>query len=122
MLAADTLVVLNGAVLGKPRSVEEAEAMLARLSGRSHEVITGVALLDAEKEDVFHVGTLVEFRPLSPDEIGAYVRSGEPMDKAGAYGIQGGAAGFVRGIQGSYTNVVGLPLAEVVERLRMRIQ
>ena len=121
VLAADTLVALGSEILGKPASPEEAEAMLARLSGRSHEVITGVALFGEDRQERFHVRTEVEFRELHPEEIRAYVQSGEPLDKAGAYGIQGGAAGFVRAIRGSYTNVVGLPLAECVERLGSRM-
>lgn len=118
VLAADTLVALGAEILGKPASAEEAVAMLERLSGETHAVVTGVALLGPGVEARFHARTEVEFRPLSAEEIRAYVRSGEPLDKAGAYGIQGGAAAFVRTIRGSYTNVVGLPLAECVERLR----
>lgn len=118
VLAADTVVAIEGRILGKPRSPAEAEEMLALLSGRSHRVITGVCLLGPRREEVFHASTEVIFRPLRAEEIRAYVDSGEPMDKAGAYAIQGGAAGFVREIHGSYTNVVGLPLAECVERLR----
>lgn len=120
VLAADTLVAVGGEILGKPRSACEAEAMLSRLSDESHQVITGVALLGQGLDKRFSVTTQVEFRPLAPEEIRAYVRSGEPMDKAGAYGIQGGAAGFVRAIRGSYTNVVGLPLAECLEALGAR--
>lgn len=118
VLAADTVVVLGDAILGKPRSPEEAEAMLQRLSGRTHEVITGVALRGPDRREHFHVRTEVEFRALGAEEIRTYVRGGEPMDKAGAYAIQGGASGFVRAVRGSYTNVVGLPLAECIERLR----
>lgn len=92
--------------------------MLGRLSGRTHEVVTGVAIRGPDREERFHARTEVDFRELTPEEIRAYVQSGEPMDKAGAYAIQGGASGFVTAIRGSYTNVVGLPLAECVVRLR----
>lgn len=118
VLAADTVVAIGDRILGKPQDPAEAVAMLALLSGRSHRVITGVCLLGPRREEVFHASTEVIFRRLGPEEIRAYVDSGEPMDKAGAYAIQGGAAGFVREIHGSYTNVVGLPLAECIERLR----
>lgn len=117
VLGADTLVVLEGEILGKPPSEAAAAETLRRLAGRTHHVITGVALVSDGIPDSFSVRTEVTFRPLRDEEIEAYVRSREPMDKAGAYGIQGGAAGFVRSIHGSYSNVVGLPLAEVLERL-----
>src|SRR5690606_5763151 len=100
------------------KSPAEAEKMLELLSGRAHRVVTGVCLLGPDRDETFHVSTEVVFRPLGAEEIRAYVKTGEPMDKAGAYAIQGGAAGFVREIHGSYTNVVGLPLAECLERLR----
>lgn len=120
ILAADTVVALDGAILGKPSSLEEAAAILGRLSGREHRVITGVTLTAPGMEDSFAVTTEVVFRPLRREEIEAYVATGEPMDKAGAYGIQGKAAGFVLSIRGSYTNVVGLPLAECLLRLQPR--
>ncbi len=120
IVAADTIVVVDGEVLGKPRDAADAERMLRRLSGRVHEVMTGFEVLDRDTGrgigDV--VVTRVEFKPLHPDEIQAYVATGCPLDKAGAYGIQGRAASMVRRIDGSYTNVVGLPLAEVVDALR----
>lgn len=120
VVAADTMVVLDGEVLGKPRDSADADRMLRRLSGRVHEVITGFEVFD--KETGRGVGevvtTRVEFKPLSAGEIHAYVATGSPFDKAGGYGIQDTAAGMVRRIEGSYTNVVGLPLAEVVEALR----
>ncbi len=117
VLAADTTVVLDGRMLEKPRDAAEAQQMLHALSGRTHEVLTGFALW---RNGALHSGvcaTLVTFRPLTDEEIAAYVASGDPMDKAGAYGIQSGAAHMVRSLHGSYTNVVGLPLAEVVEML-----
>jgi septum formation protein len=117
VLAADTLVHIDNEILGKPVDAEEALAMLLRLSGRTHRVTTGVFLGRPGEAEPFCVSTEVVFRELGAAEIQRYVDSGEPMDKAGAYGIQGGAAGFVSRIQGSYTNVVGLPLAEVVTGL-----
>jgi septum formation protein len=120
VLGADTEVVLDGEVLGKPRDDEDARSMLARLSGRAHDVVTGYEIYDvaAGRGEGGVVRTRVEFAPLSRGEIDAYVASGEPRGKAGAYAIQGRAAGMIRRIEGSYTNVVGLPLREVLEALR----
>jgi nucleoside triphosphate pyrophosphatase len=118
VLGADTVVALDGRVLGKPRDEAEAVTMLAALSGREHEVHTGVAMGYGGRvllADV--VTTRVRFRRLSPEEIADYVRSGEPMDKAGAYGIQGRGALLVAGIEGCYSNVVGLPLSRTWELL-----
>lgn len=122
VLAADTIVVRDGTVLGKPNTPDGAAEMLRSLSGRRHEVITGLCVLETmngerTQEHAFSVLTGVEFRALHEVEIQGYVRDGEPMDKAGAYGIQGQAAGMVRALNGSYTNVVGLPLCEVIETL-----
>lgn len=117
VLGADTVVTVDHMILGKPHSPEEAAAMLRRLSGRSHSVFTGVALVKDRQELSCIVETKVWFRVLADWEISRYVGSGEPMDKAGAYGIQGKAASFVEKIDGSYTNVVGLPLAQVHELL-----
>lgn len=114
VLAADTAVVLDGAFLGKPETEAEAVAMLTRLSGRTHEVMTGYALCAPTGSVSGCCRTRVHFRVLTAEEIGAYVASGEPMDKAGAYGIQAGAAHMVASIEGSYTNVVGLPMAEII--------
>jgi len=118
-LGADTVVVLDGAILEKPEDASEAAAMLHRLSGRAHEVVTGFEVYDrtADRGCGGTVSTRVWFRRLGDPEIAAYVATGEPLDKAGAYGIQEGAASMVERIDGSYTNVVGLPLAEVVEAL-----
>jgi septum formation protein len=118
VLAADTTVVLEGENLGKPADDSDARRMLRRLSGRTHEVFTGVALLRLP-EGALRVEletTRVEFHTLSDADIEAYVASGEPRDKAGAYAIQGGAAGFVARVEGSYSNVVGLPV-ELVRRM-----
>lgn len=117
VLAADTVVAIADSVLGKPRDRDEAVAMLRSLSGATHEVWTGVALIAGANVEVFSVGTRVTFRELSEDEIAGYVAGGEPMDKAGAYAIQGGAAGFVSSIDGSWTNVVGLPMEETLAAL-----
>ena len=114
VLAADTTVVVDGEILGKPVDAAEAARMLRRLSGRTHQVLTGVCLdgaCEVESSDV-------EFVPLSGEEIAWYVASGEPMDKAGAYAIQGLAARFISGIRGSYSNVVGLPIARVYAMLK----
>jgi septum formation protein len=115
VLAADTVVAVDGEILGKPRDEADAARMLRRLADRTHEVLTGVALYgpDGACADSSVVATRVTFRALSDAEIAAYVASGEPADKAGAYAIQGGAAPFVRALEGSYSNVVGLPLDEV---------
>jgi septum formation protein len=123
VLVADTVVVGSGdAILGKPRDDAEALSMLTRLSGVVHEVSTRYCLAPASASEppwrAETVTTRVTFRALGRDEIEAYVATGEGKDKAGAYAIQGAAAGFVRRIEGSYTNVVGLPLCEVVEALR----
>jgi septum formation protein len=120
VLAADTVVVLDGEILGKPRDAEDARRMLGLLSGRRHLVITAVALTSpgGRAEGEVTVQSAVEFRVLRETEIETYVAGGEPLDKAGAYAIQGGASGFVRSVAGSYSNVVGLPLDEVRALLR----
>ena len=110
ILAADTVVALDGRVLGKPRDQGEAFAMLSALSGREHRVYTGVTVLGGGQAATEHEETAVAFRALSPEEIRDYIATGEPMDKAGAYGIQGVGALLVQGIRGDYCNVVGLPL------------
>ncbi|MGI6097303.1 MAG: Maf family protein [Dethiobacteria bacterium] len=120
VIAADTLVVCGGVILGKPGSAEEAARMLHRLSGTVHKVFTGVALCDAAsyKERSVVEETKVWMRPLTEEEIKAYVASDEPYDKAGGYGIQGKAAAFVERIDGCYFNVVGLPLSRLVLLMR----
>ncbi|BAD39355.1 Maf family protein [Symbiobacterium thermophilum] len=117
VLGADTIVVVDGEVLGKPADRAEAEWMLGRLSGRSHQVLTGVALVRGDEELVAHEETVVRFAPLSREQIQWYVETGEPMDKAGAYGIQGRAAALIASISGDYYNVVGLPLHRTVQML-----
>jgi septum formation protein len=120
VLGADTVVVVDGAALGKPGTPREAAAMLERLSGREHQVITGVALVDpgSARRAIAHEVTRVFFRPLSQKEIADYVASGEPVDKAGAYAIQGRAGRFVTRLEGCYFNVMGLPVALVDRLLR----
>ena len=110
IIAADTVVALDGAVLGKPHSEDDAFAMLSSLSGREHHVYTGVTVLRGEEAVTEHEETAVTFRAIGPDEIRGYIATGEPMDKAGAYGIQGIGALLVSGIRGDYCNVVGLPV------------
>lgn len=112
VLGSDTSVVIDGEILGKPENHEAAAAMLQRLSGRAHQVMTAVALVHRGQSKAVLVVTDVEFRTLSASEIEAYIASGEPMDKAGSYGIQGLGGIFVREIRGSYSAVVGLPLQE----------
>jgi septum formation protein len=119
VLGADTIVVLAGEVLEKPRDAAEARSMLARLSGRRHVVISAIALCRGPRHCwLGHERTEVEFLPLAPDAIARYVETGEPMDKAGAYGIQGFGALMVRGVAGCYFNVMGLPLALLGRALR----
>jgi len=119
VLAADTVVALEGEIMQKASSEAEAEAMLGRLSGRTHSVHTAVVVRDAKGGLVsVVVSTTVRFRELHPAEIERYVASGEPMDKAGAYGIQGQGGALVADVQGSYTNVVGLPLEATLRMLR----
>ena len=110
IIAADTVVSLDGAVLGKPEDEREAFAMLSALSGNRHRVYTGVTVRQGGQEITGHEETIVTFRELEPDEIGDYIATGEPMDKAGAYGIQGLGALMVSGIEGDYFNVMGLPV------------
>ncbi|EKM0364051.1 nucleoside triphosphate pyrophosphatase [Cronobacter turicensis] len=117
VLGADTIVVLNGDVLEKPRDAAHAAEMLRKLSGQTHEVMTAIALADKQRVRECLVMTRVTFRALTAQDIAVYVESGEPMDKAGAYGIQGLGGCFVRRIEGSYHAVVGLPLVETWELL-----
>lgn len=122
VLGADTVVVLEGQILGKPKNTENAREMLRRLSGKTHSVFTGVTLYKKEGGGVqsvtFAEETRVTFYPMTEEEIIAYVASGDPMDKAGAYGIQGAAAVYIQGIEGDYNNVVGLPVAAVYQRMK----
>ena len=118
VVAADTIVVCEGRVLGKPHSEAEAVQMLQLLSGRDHQVMTGVTVVRGQRMITFTEVTDIHFRKLSEKEIAAYVATGEPMDKAGAYGIQGGAALFCQKLCGDYYNVMGLPVCHLGEVLR----
>jgi len=118
VLGADTAVVVDGAILGKPEDRDEGLAMLARLSGREHRVLSAVALATEERDALQVQESRVRFRELSPAERTAYWDSGEPWDKAGGYGIQGRAAAFITELHGSYSSVMGLPLFETAELLR----
>ena len=121
VIAADTIVVCEGKVLGKPRSEQEACRMLRMLSGRDHQVMTGVTVVRKDRAETFTEVTNLHFRPLSEKEIADYVATGEPMDKAGSYGIQGGAALFCQRLVGDYYNVMGLPVCRLGEVLRQMI-
>lgn len=118
VLAADTTVVLNGEILGKPVDHADATRMLRALSGQRHEVMTAICIKIGERIETDVASTSVWFAPLTDAEVAEYVASGEPMDKAGAYGIQGLAAKFIDRIDGSYSNVVGLPVALTWRRLK----
>ncbi len=124
VIGADTIVVQNGRILGKPADGEDAFRMLRALSDSTHRVYTGVCLLspgsahNAGLVQTFYEMTEVTFYPMTDEEIRAYIRTGDPMDKAGAYGIQSGCAKYVRGISGDYNNVVGLPLARLYHELK----
>lgn len=118
IVAADTIVVCDGRILGKPADGAEAERMLHLLSGRAHQVMTGLTVLCGARAEKCTVVTDVRFRELADAEIAAYIATGEPMDKAGAYGIQGAAAVFVSELHGDYYNVVGLPLCTLSRLLR----
>lgn len=118
VLSADTTLEFNGDIIGKPRDAADAEAILRRLSGCTHRVLTGVAVTHQGRTDYVLSSSEVRFRTLGDDEIRRYVLSGEPMDKAGAYGIQGRAGLFVEYIAGSYTGIMGLPVCEVGELLK----
>ncbi len=124
-LGADTLVVIDGVVLGKPRDAAEAEAMLARIAGREHTVLTGIALCDrpaaggdGDRQAVAIETSRVRMAPMAPAEVAWYVATGEPLDKAGAYAVQDLGAMFVESVHGNYTNVVGLPLPATARLFR----
>lgn len=118
VIAADTIVVCEGKVLGKPKDENDAKDMLRLLSGRGHQVMTGCTVVRGERSETFTEVTDIHFRDLSEKEIARYVASGEPMDKAGSYGIQGGAALFCTHMVGDYYNVMGLPVCRLGETLR----
>ena len=124
IIGVDTIVVIRDEILGKPKSFKEAASILKKLSGKTHKVITGFAIVDAKngRKLVDSVSTFVTFRKLSNQEIIDYVKTKEPMDKAGAYGIQGNGGCFVKKLTGCYFNVVGLPLAKLSEVLNKFVQ
>lgn len=120
VIGADTIVVVDGEILGKPEDCEEASSMLWKLSGKEHHVYTAFSIV-RPKDEILHseiVDTSVRVKPLAASEIEGYIKTGEPMDKAGAYGIQGIGSFMVRGIEGSYSNVVGLPVEELLAALK----
>jgi septum formation protein len=120
VIGADTIVVVDGEMLGKPEDCEEASSMLRKLSGKEHHVYTAFSIV-RPKDEILHseiVDTSVRVKPLAASEIEGYIKTGEPMDKAGAYGIQGIGSFMVRGIEGSYSNVVGLPVEELLAALK----
>ena len=122
IIGADTVVVNDNIILGKPSDEAEAAKMLQMLQGNRHEVYTGVTLISVSPEgkgliDTFHVRTIVDMIPMTAAQIDAYIKTGEPMDKAGAYGIQGRGAAYIQDIAGDYYNVVGLPISTVLARL-----
>jgi septum formation protein len=120
VIGADTIVVVDGEILGKPEDPEEASSMLRKLSGKEHHVYTAFSIV-RPKDEILHseiVDTSVRVKPLAASEIEGYIKTGEPMDKAGAYGIQGIGSFMVRGIEGSYSNVVGLPVEELLAALK----
>lgn len=118
VIGSDTVVVFNGEILGKPQDAEEALSMLKKLSGNTHSVFTGVSIIAPEREIQFYEKTDVVFWELSQEEMDAYIKSGEPFDKAGGYGIQGFGSFLVREIKGDYFAVVGLPVSRTVRELR----
>lgn len=124
-IGADTVVTADGKILGKPKDEADAFSMLKRIQGNSHEVSTGVCILEvmedeSRRSEVFAQTTRVEVYPMTDEEILAYIESKDPMDKAGAYGIQGAFAAYIKGIEGDYNNVVGLPVGLLCKKLRER--
>ena len=120
VIGADTSVFADGKMLGKPKNSDEAFNMLSLLSGKVHRVITGCAVVKGKKVESFSVTTEVEFYKLSDEEIRNYIKSGDPFDKAGGYGIQTDGVFFVKGIKGDYNNVVGLPVAELARQIKVK--
>ncbi len=121
IISADSVVCIDGMILGKPQDDEDAKATLRRLSGRTHQIYTGVCLLSGGKQEVFHQVTQVRFYPLTEEEISWYVGMGESRGRAGSYGIEGLGVVLVQSIEGDYSNIVGLPVAETLRRLEKLI-
>lgn len=122
VIGSDTVVFAEGRILGKPADEEEADRMLTLLQGNSHQVFTGVTLIKGERKRTFYEKTEVFVYPMTKEERRGYIRSGDPMDKAGAYGIQGLFAAYIKGIRGSYTNVMGLPAGRVYQELKQLME
>lgn len=118
IVGADTVVAYQGQILGKPTDKADAKRMLTMLSGQTHEVYTGVCVIEDGKTKTFYEETKVTFYEISDEQINHYIKTGEPMDKAGSYGIQGKAAVFIKGIEGDYYNVVGFPIARFLQEIR----
>lgn len=118
VVGSDTVVILGDVILSKPISEQDAFEKLSALSGKTHKVVTACCIIDGDKVSTFSEKTQVEFYELTPQEIDEYIKTGEPMDKAGAYGIQGKGSLFVKGITGDYFNVVGLPVAKLMRKLK----
>ena len=117
IVGADTVVAYQGQILGKPADEADAKRMLTMLSGQTHEVYTGVSIIEDGKTKTFYEETKVTFYEISDEQIDRYIKTGEPMDKAGSYGIQGKAAVFIKGIEGDYYNVVGFPIARFLQEI-----
>ena len=117
IVGADTVVAYQGQILGKPTDEADAKRMLTMLSGQTHEVYTGVCVIEDGKTKTFYEETKVTFYEISDEQIDRYIKTGEPMDKAGSYGIQGKAAVFIKGIEGDYYNVVGFPIARFLQEI-----
>lgn len=117
IVGADTVVAYQGQILGKPTDEADAKRMLTMLSGQTHEVYTGVCIIEDGKTKTFYEETKVTFYEISDEQIDHYIKTGEPMDKAGSYGIQGKAAVFIKGIEGDYYNVVGFPIARFLQEI-----
>lgn len=122
VIGSDTVVFAEGRILGKPADEEDADRMLTLLQGNSHQVFTGVTLIKGERQRTFYEKTEVFVYPMTKEERRGYIRSGDPMDKAGAYGIQGLFAAYIKGISGSYTNVMGLPAGRVYQELKQLME
>ena len=121
VIGCDTVIILDGEIMGKPRDINHAREMLTKLSGRVHKVITGVCICSRGKQTSFSETTEVEFYPLSEKEIEDYIKTGDPMDKAGSYGIQSEGCMLVKGIKGDFFNVVGLPVARLKRELEKMV-
>lgn len=118
VIGADTIVVVNNEILGKPKSKQEAKQMLEKLQGNFHHVITGVTILSSKQSETFSNVSKVIFNPITSEEIDEYINTNEPMDKAGAYAIQGLGAKFINSIEGDYYAIMGLPISELYKRLK----